>query len=66
MNIIKAMAKEQGVMPVNNNLEEKFNNKQQAAQQQLNFAQQEITDQYNYRVSKHKQRAKEIFNEEES
>ena len=66
MNTIKNMAKEQGLMSFNNNLEEKFNNTQQAAQQQLNFAQQEITDQYNYRVSKHKQRAKEIFNEEES
>jgi len=54
------MAKEQGLMPVNNNLEQKFNNKQQEAKQKLNFANQEITNQYNNKVPEHKQHVGEM------
>ena len=60
MNTIKNMAKEQGLMPVNNNLEQKFNNKQQEAKQKLNFANQEITNQYNNKVPEHKQHVGEM------
>jgi len=62
MNILKVSAQEQGLTGINNNVEEKFNVKQQENQQRLNFGKQKTQDAYNNRSFKHKILEEEMGN----
>ena len=59
MNTIKATAQEQGLIGVNDpHLEEKFNNKQQVAQQELNNSQQKAENEYSHKAANHQEQSK--------
>lgn len=59
MDTIKSTAQEKGLVGVNDpHLEEKFNNKQQAAQQELNNSQQKAENEYNNKEANHQNQSK--------